>query len=332
MNPIYRFTLNKAGANLLDKRAALPGYTLDYQTGQLSPSEIRFVSDFMEVTPGAGYMLKTRSGSQIQISVICWYDKARHFITGYLSASNPTAPQRAAYARIAIPNEYLVENMMFSKDDVTQFVENISNIAYPVYNNELAIEWEREQGQMFYRRKMSGKLTFIGDDFAFITSKAIDFEYRVSIEISYDDGKLWTNYWNGHFYKTDCEFSASDHTVRVTPLVLDKYTDVLAGMDREFDLIKSALTMEPITYMIRPIIQVYIPGETVIGCYQAGSYWERECKSITNISTLTAVGDGKMNFDHNLQRRVIEISGTLTPSDVTDMVFVGAVPSTLTRE
>lgn len=329
-NPIYRFTLNKATINLLDRLAAMPGYTLNQNTGAVVSSATQYVSDFMEVTPGQGYLLITRDDVPIEIPVICWYDKARHFISGGLWYYNPVAPPRAAYARIGIENGYAVENMMFSEDTEVIFEENNTNISLPIYNNDFSIEWEREQGQMFYRRKLSGKLTFVGGDFDFIESKPFDFEFRVSIEISYDKGKLWTNYWNGHFYKTDCEFSVSNKAVKVTPSVLDKYTDVLAGMDREFDLIKSALTMEPLTYMIRPIVQVYVPGQTVIGCYQAGSYWERECKSITSIATLTEIGDGKMNFSHNLQRRVIEISGTVSPADVTKMVFVGEVPASLT--
>lgn len=326
MNPIYRFTLNKAQTNLLDRLAAMPGYSLDWNTGNVVPSESRYVSDFMEVRPTQGYILRTRAESQVEMPVICWYDKARHFISGFVSASNPTAPARAAYARIALYNEWPVEDMEFAQDNTIGFQENVTNISLPIYNDDFSIDWEREQGQMFYRRKLSGKLAFVGVDYDFIESKPFDFEFRVSIEISYDGGKLWTNYWNGHFYKTDCEFSVSNKAVRVTPSVLDKYTDILAGMDREFDLIQSALTMQPITYMIRPIVQVYVPGQTVIGCYQAGSYWERECKSITNVATLTARGDGKLNFSTNLQRRIITISGNVIPQSVTDMVFTGEIP------
>ena len=63
MNPIYRFTLNKATINLLDRLAAMPGYTLNQDTGAVVLSATQYVSDFMEVTPGQGYLLITRAES-----------------------------------------------------------------------------------------------------------------------------------------------------------------------------------------------------------------------------------------------------------------------------
>jgi hypothetical protein len=45
---------------------------------------------------------------------------------------------------------------------------------FPIYKDDLAINYERETGQMFFREKLSGKLTFVGTDYEFIMSQ--DFE------------------------------------------------------------------------------------------------------------------------------------------------------------
>ena len=110
---------------------------------------------------------------------------------------------------------------------------NDTRQAFPLYKDDLAIDYELEQNQEFYRGKLSGKLTFQKDDYEFIRSKAFDTQFDVTIYISYNGGQAWAAYWSGQFWKTDCAFNEDDQTAIVTPNVNDRYNAVLAGMEKE---------------------------------------------------------------------------------------------------
>lgn len=190
---------------------------------------------------------------------------------------------------------------------------NVTQRAYPTYSDDLSKDFEKESGQEFFRAKLSGNLTFQSDDYTFIASKAFDTEFVLEIFISYDAGQTWSSYWKGDFYKTDCDFDEDCRTVSVKPSVLDRYTDVLAGLDKEYNLIELAPELAQIKADKRPMIQVYVPGQSVVGCFLAGMWWEQECEPESDESKLTQTGDGKLNFALNKSERVIDVTQTGTP-------------------
>lgn len=151
-----------------------------------------------------------------------------------------------------------------------------TRVTEPVWKSDLSIDYEREQGQMFFRKKLNGKLNFVGDDAEWILSRAYGHEIGVTIQRSNDNGSSWADMWVGHFYHTDCEVSVDDKRVSVQPTVDDVYNKVLEGMDREFNLIE--LLPETASMKIKkfPLIQVYFPGETVVSCIYNGMSWEQE--------------------------------------------------------
>lgn len=203
--------------------------------------------------------------------------------------------------------------------------------AYPIYNNELSLSFEKETGQEFFRRKLSGELEFQSVDYRRIVSAAFDTRFGLVIFISYDAGVTWLTYWSGEFWKTDCKFDADTETVTVTPSVKDQYTAVLAGIEKEYNLIDLAPEITPVTADKRPMIQVYVPGQTVISCFLSGMWWEQECEAVTDVSRLTEVGDGKLNFALNRSAKIVEITGGADLPDV--MVgnsFSEAEPGTYT--
>ena len=187
---------------------------------------------------------------------------------------------------------------------------NDTRQAFPVYKDDLAIDYALEQNQEFYRGKLSGKLTFQKDDYLFIRSKAFDTQFDVVISISYDGGQTWAVYWSGQFWKTDCQFNEDDETVTVTPTVNDQYNAVLAGMEKEYNLIDLAPVIEPVQMDKRPMIQVYIPGQTVIGCFLSGMWWEQECESVTDENQLTTT----YHFAKNKTARIVDVSQQGTPA------------------
>ena len=203
--------------------------------------------------------------------------------------------------------------------------------AYPIYNNELSLSFEKETGQEFFRRKLSGELEFQSVDYRRIVSAAFDTRFGLVIFISYDAGVTWSNYWSGEFWKTDCKFDADSETVTVTPSVKDQYTAVLAGIEKEYNLIDLKPEITPVMADKRPMIQVYVPGQTVISCFLSGMWWEQECEAVTDVSKLTEVGDGKLNFALNRSAKIIEITGG---DDLPDVMvgnsFSEAEPGTYT--
>lgn len=158
--------------------------------------------------------------------------------------------------------------------------------AYPIYGNDLSKDFERQSNEQFFRAKLSGKLTFQCDDYDFISARSFDTQFLFKIFISYTGGALWQNYWQGTFWKTDCEFNEDDKTVTVTPTVDDQYNAVLAGMEKEFDLISLAPAIERIKFDKRPMIQIYSLGSTTMACFLSGMYWEQECHAVTNANNL----------------------------------------------
>jgi len=196
---------------------------------------------------------------------------------------------------------------------------NDTRQAFPVYKDDLAIDYALEQNQEFYRGKLSGKLTFQKDDYLFIQSKAFDTQFDVVISISYDGGQTWAVYWSGQFWKTDCEFNEDDQTAIVTPNVNDRYNAVLAGMEKEYNLIELAPVMQPVSMDKRPMIQVYVPGQTVIGCFLSGMWWEQECEAVEETDTVNIDGDDypalthKYFFALNKSYTYIQISGDMAP-------------------
>lgn len=196
-------------------------------------------------------------------------------------------------------------------------VNGTTQRAFPIYGNDLAKEFEKESGQQFFRAKLSGSLTFENADYSFITSQAFDAEFLLEMFISYDAGQTWTSYWRGNFWKTDCVFDIDAGTVVVQPTVLDQYTDVLAGLDKEYNLIDLAPEIIPIKADKRPMTQIYVLGETTIGCFLSGMYWEQECEAVTDASILT----GTYHFGLNKTYKEVNVSGSLNP-DATG-IYIG---------
>lgn len=186
---------------------------------------------------------------------------------------------------------------------------NTTQRAFPIYKDDLAKDFEKESGQEFFRAKLSGKLTFESDDYTFIVSQAFDTQFVLEIFISYNAGQSWTSYWRGTFWKTDCEFDGDAETVVVQPTVWDQYNDVLAGMDKEYNLIELAPEIVPVKADKRPMVQVYVPGQSVVGCFLSGMWWEQEAEPESDETKL--VND--FHFSLNKTMTVADVSGSMWP-------------------
>lgn len=308
MNPIYKFHLNKE-INLLNPVAVTEGRVLDPGDGRLEPNVNYKTTDFIPVTPGMRYKFKDSNNSAVSVPVLVFYDKDRAFSSGSTNVSTTgLIGEDEGYIQISFLAATDLANVSVAQEN-EPFQPYVSPRAFPIYNNELTKDFEQESGQQFFREKLSGKLTFVGPDYDWIVASEFDFQFILDVFISYDGGVTWTKYWAGTFWKTDCEFNADDRSVSVTPTVQDEYNDILAGLDKEYDIIPLAPEIVPVKFDKRPMIQVYVPGQTVIGCFLSGMWWEQECEAVTNEHDL----EYKYFFTKNKTVRAIATSGDVTP-------------------
>lgn len=197
--------------------------------------------------------------------------------------------------------------------------------AYPIYKEDLAKEYNKEQNEQFYRATLEGKLTFQRDDYAFIIAQAFDTQFILEVFISYDAGQTWASYWIGNFWKTDCEFDEDAQTVIVQPTVKDQYTDVLAGREKEYNLIELLPQIVEVKADKRAMIQIYVPGQSSVACFLSSMWWEQECEPESDETKLERTGDLKPNFALCAGRRAVEVSGSMSPT--LPPIFVGAIPT-----
>lgn len=200
-------------------------------------------------------------------------------------------------------------------------VGNATRRVYPLYSGDLAKEYSLESGQQFFRAELNGDLTFISDDYDYIVGQSFDTQFGVKISISYNAGSTWQQTWYGEFWKTDCMFDQDAETCIVRPKLSDVYKAILNGWEKEFNLIELAPAIENVKIDKRPMIQVYVPGQSIVGCFLAGMGWEQECNPITSNQELIDT----YKFTNLKTIRICRITQQGTP--VIPDVYAGTAPS-----
>ena len=156
----------------------------------------------------------------------------------------------------------------------------------PNYKDDLTLDYELETNQRFYRAKLSGKINFVRADYDIINDAPFDSEFFLYIEKSDDWGQTYNQYYKAKFMKTDCTFNDDDKLVTVHPETIDQYNDVLAGLEKEYNLIELAPQIEFLTIRKRPLIQIYVPGDSIVSCFLGGTNWEQDANATTDQNAL----------------------------------------------
>ena len=199
-------------------------------------------------------------------------------------------------------------NPIYKFELATEYNGVTNNYAVnPLRKADLAKDYELQQNEKFYRAKLSGKLLFSRADYAIIANAKFETKFTLVISISWNNGQTWTEYWRGEFWKTDCKFDTDAQTAEVTPAPIDDYTNVLAGMEKEYNLIDLKPAIEQLTITKRPLIQMYVVGESVVSCFLSGMYWEQDCEPVTNENDLVNTYYFALNSSHTGGQQV---SGT----------------------
>lgn len=159
---------------------------------------------------------------------------------------------------------------------VLQIGTAVGQVAYPLFE-DLKFTNAKESGEEYFRLTLSSSLVFVGADFESIYGADIESKMTLSLSVSEDKESVWS--WKGKFYKTDCEFNVDNQTCEVTPTTIDAYEDLLAGIEKEYDLYKLKPNLESVKYDKRSMLQVYLAGESKITCMFQGLSWEQDCDS-----------------------------------------------------
>lgn len=184
---------------------------------------------------------------------------------------------------------------------------------YPLFNDDVTLKWEHDNGEYYFRKKLSGTFTFVNDDFDFVYNSDLETEFVLLV---YEDTQLL---WEGRFYKTDCVFNIDDRTFTASPEMNDIYSDVLSGMEKEFDLVKLLPEIQAIQLDKRSMIQIYALGESSVSCFFQGMTWEQPCTEVDSAADMTR----EYHFAEMMKKRLVELTGVkdIPPTiygDITD--------------
>ena len=282
MNPIYRHSF---------VNAFLANGVISNTTGNINGNNTNFYYTRTFVPVGNVYPRKLFQNYTPQAGG-AFYDSNKKIIGGW--GSDPTAtntefdiPSNAAYIRFNVSKAQYANGTAWLKLG-TLDAPNVlqGQTVHPIYKDDLAKEYELETNQRFYRAKLSGKITFVRDDYDYINRQSFDTEFLYCIEKSDDGGRTWFQYFQGKFMKTDCTFTDYDKKVVVQPDAIDDYNDVLAGLEKEYNLITLAPSIQRITINKRPLIQIYVPGDSIVSCFLGGTNWEQDANATTDQNAL----------------------------------------------
>ena len=150
---------------------------------------------------------------------------------------------------------------------------------HPIVDDDAAIDFQQQTNEVFYRAKLNGSLAF-RFEFDDIMAKGYNYEHIVVLQWYDEDNNTWSEIWKGRFALTDCEIDFDTKTISVQPETVDRYTQVLDHLEDEYNLLKIAPVQQPVSILIRPLLQVYALNDSSISNCIGGNSWIASCDTI----------------------------------------------------
>lgn len=135
---------------------------------------------------------------------------------------------------------------------------------------QLKKKYQRENGEMFFRESLEGKLNLFGTDYEIVKNASL--EETLYFIVKKDDSV----FASATFNRSDCKMNNAKKSVELKLSYDDKYTKILDAYENTYDLIKLAPAMSSLKLTKRCVLQIYVQGESVISSYAGGTYWEDE--------------------------------------------------------
>lgn len=110
---------------------------------------------------------------------------------------------------------------------------------FPLRNDDLAVNIDREEDEWYYTRSLDGKLVFVNADYQFIVIDCpFDGTFTLNIQESHDGGATYYDYFTGTFSRASLEIDEDNHTATLNGLK-EGITDLIKnGKKEEYDLMK----------------------------------------------------------------------------------------------
>lgn len=147
--------------------------------------------------------------------------------------------------------------------------------SHPVFGDDVKLKFSKEENQVFLRSKIDGKIKFTGEDFDFIASCSHDTTFTLEV---YRGASL---FGSGTFLKSDCTLNYDDRACEVKLTVTDRYEEFLSKYDNKYNLVQLAPQIQALGLTLRPIIQMYVRGDSKITNIYGGMYFEQDCQMIS---------------------------------------------------
>lgn len=156
----------------------------------------------------------------------------------------------------------------------------------PVYSSEVNVSYEKEADQQFFRKKLDGTLAFVGNDYDWIMSLPFADPVRLLVQKKPYNGGAWEDYLELSFTRIDCTVDEDDKKISVQPEASDEYTDILSGWEKEYNIPDLPVETMPVLITKRPLLQIYVPGDSIITCFLSGMTWEQDATEVSDETEL----------------------------------------------
>ena len=130
-------------------------------------------------------------------------------------------------------------------------VNGVAVTTHPVFGDDIKVSVEKQDGEAFYRTKVSGTIKFVREDFDMIAS--VSHNATLTLVVTFGSTTIGTF----DFIKSDTTLDYDDRVCTIKIATKDGYEDFLAKYDNKYNLPKLAPPITPLTLHKRPILQFY---------------------------------------------------------------------------
>jgi hypothetical protein len=133
-------------------------------------------------------------------------------------------------------------------------------------------KFKKENGQVFFRETIDGRINLFGEDYDYVNLKGID--SKLIFAVIRENSVLSLN----QFSKIDCKLDFCRKKIELKLSPIDQYSNILDKYSATYDLIKCSPEISPLTITKRMAYQIYIKGGKTISTFANGCYYEDEVK------------------------------------------------------